>query len=309
MKPAQHGSVGVMRGMTPVQFARRAPGMLMRRAWWRARSSSPGRAIGASLAVVPRQRLAYSWCEVRGGGTPRTWLLNDTRRPVTVRCGTRDRDILHEVFLDGGYALPPEAHDILSSRTDPRIVDLGANIGLFGLWALSRWPGACLHSFEPDPDNLAILDRNVADAGVGPRWAVTRACAAPAAGTVRFLTGRQADSRTVYASEPASGISEVPAVDVFAHLADADLLKIDIEGGEWPLLADARFRDLTVPAIVLEYHAYNSPRPAESGEFARSLLEGCGYTVAETRRPLPGLGTLWAWRNQRDLTGDLPRLR
>ena len=46
---------------------------------------------------------------------------------------------------------------------------------------------------------------------------------------------------------------------MFPHLHDADLLKIDIEGGEWPLLTDARFGELKVPAIVLEYHAYDSP--------------------------------------------------
>jgi FkbM family methyltransferase len=297
MKSVRRGSAGVMRGMTPMQFARRAPGALVRRAWWRAQASLLGQVVGTSLAVVPRQRLAYSWCEVRGGGTARTWLLNHTRRAVTVRCGTRDRDVLREIFVGQGYALPPGVDEILSLRKDPRVVDLGANIGLFGLWVLSRWPEARLHSFEPDPDNLAILDNNVADAGVGPRWIVTRACAAPATGTVRFLAGQQADSRTVYDSDPMSDLSEVSAVDVFPHLQDADLLKIDIEGGEWPLLTDARFRDLSVPAIVLEYHAYNSPQPTESGETARWLLERCGYTVVETHRRVLGLGTLWAWRN------------
>jgi FkbM family methyltransferase len=151
--------------------------------------------------------------------------------------------------------------------------------------------------FEPDADNLAILDHNVADARVGSRWTVTRACAAPAGGTVRFLAGQQADSRAVHDADSTSDVSEVPAVDVFAHLHDADLLKIDIEGGEWPLLTDERFCDLNVPAIVLEYHAYNCPQPAESGETARCLLERCGYTVVETHRHPLGVGMLWAWRN------------
>ena len=124
---------------------------------------------------------------------------------------------------------------------------------------LSQWPEARIHSFEPDPDNLAILDRNVSDAGVGSRWTVTRACAAPAAGTVQFLGGQQADSRTASDADRMSDLLKVDAVDVFPHLHDADLLKIDIEGGEWPLLTDARFRDLSVRAIVLEYHAHNAP--------------------------------------------------
>lgn len=296
MNPIRRGAVDAMTGMTPVQFARRAPGALLRRTRSRARSSGLGRVARTSLAVVPRQRLAYSWCEVRRGGSVRTWVLDETRRPVTVRCGTRDRDILREIFVDQAYAAPPEVDEILKLPKEPRIVDLGANIGLFGLWMLSRWPSARIHSFEPDPDNLEILDRNIADARIGSRWIVARACAAPADGRVHFLAGQQADSRTVYAADPTSDVLEVPAVDVFPHLQNAELLKIDIEGGEWPLLADARFRDLGVPAIVLEEHAYNCPHPGESSETARRLLEGCGYTVVETHRHPVGRGLLWAWR-------------
>jgi FkbM family methyltransferase len=231
-------------------------------------------------------------------------LLSDTRLPVTVRCRTRDLDVLREIFVDRAYAAPAEIDEILSSRGQPRIVDLGGNIGLFGLWTLGRWRSALIHSFEPDPDNLAILERNVADAQVGSRWTITRACAAPADGAVPFLAGQQPDSRILYGAQPASGTPEVPAVDVFDHLQGADLLKIDIEGGEWPLLTDPRFGELAVPAIVLEYHSYNCPDPARSGETARSLLEGAGYTVVETDRHPLGTGTLWAWKPSR---GSSPR--
>jgi FkbM family methyltransferase len=271
-----------------------------RRMCARARDSSLGRGIRTSLAVVPRQRLACSWFELRAHGTARTWLLKGTRRPVTVRSGTRDQDVLREIFVDGGYALPPAVEDILGVMKSPKIVDLGANIGLFGLWALARWPQARIHSFEPDAENLAVLDRNIDNAGIGPRWSVTRACAAPADGTAQFLAGRQADSRVVYDRNRSSDLPEVPAVDVFPHLQDADLLKIDIEGGEWPLLTDARFRELSVPAIVLEFHTYNCPEPADSAQAAASLLEASGYTVLETHRDPTGVGTIWAWR-------DLPR--
>jgi FkbM family methyltransferase len=285
-----------MSDMTPVQFIRWAPGAALRRTRSRMRASPLGCVARTSLALAPRQRPAFAWREVRGGDPVGTWLLTDTRLPVTVRCRTRDLDVLREIFVDRAYAAPAEVDEILEPREQPRIVDLGANIGLFGLWALGRWPSALIHSYEPDPDNLAILDRNVADAQVGSRWTITRACAAPANGTVQFVAGQQPDSRVVYGAQPASGTSEVPAVDVFPHLQGADLLKIDIEGAEWPLLTDPRFRELTVPAVVLEYHPYNCPDPARSGETARSLLEGAGYLVVETDRHPLGTGTLWAWR-------------
>jgi FkbM family methyltransferase len=283
--------------MTPAQFMRWAPAALLRRSRSSVRSSLLGRVARTSLAVTPRQRATFVWREVRGGDPVRTWLLRDARLSVTVRSRTRDLDVLREIFVDQAYGPPPEIDAILSANEQPRIVDLGANIGLFGLWTLGRWPSALIHSFEPDPDNLAILERNVADARVGSRWTITRACAAPADGAVPFLAGQQPDSRVVYGAQPASGASEVPAVDVFPHLQGADLVKIDIEGGEWPLLSDLRFRELTVPAVVLEYHPYNCPDPARSTETARFLLERAGYIVVETDRHPLGTGTLWAWRH------------
>jgi FkbM family methyltransferase len=285
-----------MRGMTPADFARRAPRALQRRLWWLARGSTLGQVVRTSGAVVPRQRLAFAWRELMGHGESRSWLLKHGHRTVTLRSGSRDRDILREMFVDQTYALPPEVEGILRRRKQPKIVDLGANIGLFGLWVLNQWPDAQVHGFEPDPANLAILDRNLTSAPVASNWSVTRACAAPADGTIRFLTGRHAESRAIYEGEVTAEVTELPTVDVFPHLQDVDLLKIDIEGGEWPLLTDPRFDGLTVPAIVLEYHGYNCPGPGDSAQTARRLLEGRGYKVLETQRHPIGVGTLWAYR-------------
>ena len=286
-----------MRGMAPAEFARWAPGAALRRLWWLVWSSTLGQVVLTSGALVPRQRLAFAWRELTGHGESRSWVLKDGHRTVTLRSGGRDRDILRDMFVNRVYALPPEVEGILRRRKQPRIVDLGANIGLFGVWVLSQWPEAQVHGFEPDPANLAVLDRNIADAPDGWSWSITRACAAPADGTIRFLPGRHADSRAVYDGEETADVIELPTVDVFPHLRGVDLLKIDIEGGEWPLLTDPRFDDLAVRAIVLEYHAYNCPGPGDSAQTARRLLEGCGYAVVVTQHHPIGVGTLWAWRS------------
>ncbi len=282
--------------MTPAEFARRAPGALVRRLWWAARGSRLGQIVLTSLALTRRQRPGFVWSELNAQGEQRSWRLKHGGQHVTLRAGSRDRDIVREVFVDEVYALPPEVSATLNARNQPRIVDLGANIGLFGRWVLQKLPDASLHGFEPDPANLVILERNIADARVAGRWSVTPACAAPADGTVPFLIGRQAESRAVYETAPAADAVEMPTVDVFAHLRDVDLLKIDIEGGEWPLLTDPRFDRVDAAAIVLEFHPYNCPGPGDSGQTARALLERRGYTVREVQRHQNGVGTLWAWR-------------
>src|SRR5947207_3356176 len=42
------------------------------------------------------------------------------------------------------------------------VVDLGANVGAFSVWASRRWPGSTIHAYEPHPDTFAMLVRNVA---------------------------------------------------------------------------------------------------------------------------------------------------
>ena len=88
----------------------------------------------------------------------------------------------------------------------------------------------------------------------------------------------------------------VQAIDVFPFLDDVDLLKIDIEGAEWPLLTDPRFQADVARAVALEFHPFGCPSP-DAGAFARTLLEDRGYeTVASSFHLPPGYGMLWAWR-------------
>ena len=43
-------------------------------------------------------------------------------------------------------------------------------------------------------------------------------------------------------TDPGVPTIKVPMHDVMAEIAAADLVKIDIEGGEWEILSDERFR-------------------------------------------------------------------
>ena len=58
------------------------------------------------------------------------------------------------------------------------VLDLGGNIGLFGVYVMGRWPGASVRSFEPDPTNLPILNRVIAANALGGRWSVANVAVA-----------------------------------------------------------------------------------------------------------------------------------
>jgi hypothetical protein len=125
----------------------------------------------------------------------------------------------------------------------------------------------------------------------GDRWRLIEAAAMDRDGSVAFLSGVFSRSRI----EPGEGTIEVEAVDVFPYLERADLAKVDIEGGEWAILADPRFRELEVPAIVLEYHPDQAPGD-DPKVLALEAVKGAGYEARVVEEFAPGQGMLWAWR-------------
>ena len=82
--------------------------------------------------------------------------------PFRVFVDPRDRMIAKKLILYGGYET--REIDLLCSFVKPGdcVLDVGANIGLYSL-ALSRavGPSGRVIAVEPDPDNLALLRRNL----------------------------------------------------------------------------------------------------------------------------------------------------
>ena len=88
---------------------------------------------------------------------------------------------------------------------------------------------------------------------------------------------------------------DVGVVDVFTHLDRCELLKMDIEGGEWAVLEDDRFANTSVGAIVMEFHARDGV--ASPGRLARELLVNAGFEVlSQTLDPGGSTGIIWAAR-------------
>jgi FkbM family methyltransferase len=206
---------------------------------------------------------------------------------VVVRHGGGDPVTLGEVFHEHHYEPPPE----LAALRPSRIVDLGANVGYFGAFALTRWPGVSVVAYEPDPANAAVHARAIELNGLGDRWELRRVAAAARSGSVRFEASGDA-----LAHASSEGDLVVPTEDVLPLLADADLAKIDIEGGEWELLGDPRFAAAPPRCVVMEHH----PHPAAGADprtTALSRLRAAGLTEAVSIfARSDGYGMLWAWQ-------------
>jgi len=264
----------------------------------------------ARAARAVREPLRFT---ARQLGPPRTagYRLRDSGLRIYLRHRTRDVDVFKEIFGTGygpnSYEPPATVAAALDAKTSPSVLDLGGNIGLFGVYVMGRWPGATVRSFEPDPTNLPILNRVIAANEFEGRWSVANVAVANRTGEQPFVAGLFAESQLAGVAEPAARAPRsarledgetitVATVDLFEQDHDVDLIKIDIEGGEWSILTDPRLEGLRADVIVLEWHASGCPEPDPRAAAIR-LLRAAGYSRLEESENIDHYrGLLWAWR-------------
>jgi FkbM family methyltransferase len=255
------------------------------------------RTIGALRAArVLRPAGRFLVCETRVG-TVGGYALRGGDLTVHLRHGSRDVEIFNEIFSGRrmAYEPPPEVATTLDTLGPLRIGDLGGNIGLFGVYALGRWPVAALRSYEPDPANAALLRATIAANHITARWELAQVAVSNAHTSASFETGLLSESRLAAAGHRSTNTIEVSVVDLFEQ-PPVDLLKIDIEGAEWAILGDARLASHPARALVLEWHSRMCPAP-KARHAARGLLETAGYEVIDAdRSETLSNGVMWGLR-------------
>ena len=255
--------------------------------WGPVRHAGSAGRLGSLVRETPR----FAAADLLGLRGVRRYHLREGGRPILLRHGTVDVWTFVEVFARRLYDPPAAVEAALRRAEAPLVVDMGANIGMFGLDALTRHPGARVVAYEPDAESAAIHRRLVDLNAAAERWSLVEACAGPRDGAVRFLPGQETGSHIVDA--PVPGSLDVPMVDVLPLLAEADLVKMDIEGGEWAIMADPRFG--AASSVVLEYHREGCPGD-DPARTAQEILRSHGFDVTPVFQDPAGIGMLWATR-------------
>jgi FkbM family methyltransferase len=160
------------------------------------------------------------------------------------------------------------------------IIDAGANIGAFSLFAARAAAGARIIALEPFPATRARLEAHLARNALGERVACRPWALGRADGSRRMNdSGGPSQSRGLFAAELPEGGVPVEAITLATlwereQLDRVDLLKMDIEGGEHEVIGAAPLEVLRrAAAIALEYH----PNGSKSALFAR--LAEAGFTL------------------------------
>jgi FkbM family methyltransferase len=158
-----------------------------------------------------------------------------------------------------------------------RVVDVGANIGVFALWAERL--GAHVTAFEPEPKTFASLVANVAGRRISPRRAAL--VGEPMPSVRLYLSDVRSTRHTLLAKEIESSESlhdfvDVPAVTLVDVVGDGcDLLNLDCEGAEFEALLRADDETLRrAKRLFVEYH-----RIGGEPEVIVDRLEAAGMDV------------------------------
>jgi FkbM family methyltransferase len=156
------------------------------------------------------------------------------------------------------------------------VIDAGGNIGIFALWAATAAPQARIVSIEPHPASAQRLRNTLAANGLAEQVTLIQT-ALGGDGAPRWLQGSSDGPTTEFhfeATEPSAGTSiEVPCMTLekvleVSDFQEVDLLKIDIEGGEYEtLLATPREVLCKIRRINVELHL-----PDEASVKSRAAL-------------------------------------
>jgi FkbM family methyltransferase len=242
--------------------------------------------VATVLRASPvREPVRFLANEIRSPGVVRSYRLRESDAVVFVRHRTPDVAALGEVFYERQYEPPDAVARYLDGLgRPPTILDLGANVGYFTVFAAVRFPGSRIVAFEPDPANAELMGRTVQQNAVSCE--LIEAVGTNKDGEVPFVAGGFTLSRIEAGGEP------VPSRDVLPRLAAVDLAKVDIEGGEWALLTDRRFSESAPPALALEFHPHLAPPNAD----AEGVLAAARYSIERRLVFGEGHGLLWALR-------------
>jgi len=198
----------------------------------------------------------------------------DSRTPISA--------LIREIFQDEVYATA--FHGMLR----PVVLDLGANVGVFALWASMSPRCATVYAVEPVPSSFSLLRKNLQRSLGGSAPRPLQAAISKTAGDSILYLDRSASCDTLIAppsvdlAQRVIGTIVVDAptlADVYEwfSLGSCDVLKLDVEGSECDVLSSASDDDLRRACrIIVETHDYLVPG---SSDFIRRRLESAGFEV------------------------------
>lgn len=200
---------------------------------------------------------------------------------IWVKPRSSDLFTIYEIYRDGGYA-PKMAYTPGNIKT---IVDVGANIGVFSLWASRFFPAKKVYAIEMEDSNYKELLANITVNELHETIIPVQAAIFNKSGSVGIRRMGGLGFHMINVQEKTHTVKALSLADFLAStgIETIDLLKIDIEGGEKYLMTPENeeiFRT-RVGYVFLETHDVNDFRTEHGVEYLQKL----GFEVTLTPTP------------------------
>ncbi len=197
---------------------------------------------------------------------------------------------VEEVYAQAGIHIAPE----------DTVVDIGANLGVFSLWASSRCERGRVVAVEPSPRMADFARQNAARNRRSNIAVVQVACGATKGRAVLYSAyGDEArntlDANSGGSPRAAADVEVVTLTELFGRMnvAKCDLLKIDCEGSEYDILLKSPPEIFSrIQQIALEYHPGFSD--SDTPEKLEIFLKDRGFDVSSRTGDIPGYGYMYA---------------
>lgn len=208
-----------------------------------------------------------------------------------------DAWIIKETLLDREY-------EAVSLPLEPNwtVVDIGAALGDYAVWAAQQLPQGKVIAIEPFPRSVKLLQENltlnsisnveVAEVAIGGQDGLS---------SLQIVTGQAVQHSTASLNAAGGSLAvEVRSLGTFLteyHIEQCDYLKIDCEGGEYEILFGCKEETLAkIRRICMEVH---DGVTLYSRKDMVSFLEKNGYRTRLTANPVHNeLAYLYAERTR-----------
>lgn len=175
----------------------------------------------------------------------------NTRSGLKISAKTlTDLSIIDEIFTWKIYDRPP-----FRLPHDGVVVDVGANIGVFSLYAAAK--GNQVYSYEPVRQNYENLKQNIKQNQLDNVYPIEKALAGSEGNRTLYLDIGSSSRHSFYGQgEPIKvDCTTLPKAFEANSIEKCDFLKIDCEGAEYEILQSLDSNFLRkIQTVCLEYH-------------------------------------------------------
>lgn len=249
-----------------------------------------------ALKSVRYARGVANWAEIGAGalrGTEVTTLRLRNGVVIESAPGALVVPLYKEIWFKDDYRL---RHDPLPPGAT--VIDIGANIGMFALFAATEMRAARVLAFEPFAHSFALLARNATRNRLAAIEPVPLGIAGAAGTRALHLQGRHGVHSLFGTAGEAVTIECITLADAFARFAieRCGFLKLDCEGAEYEILLATPPQILArIDRLALEYHDWITDH--RHGEL-RALFEANGFVVTTRDHAASQTGYLYARRDR-----------